>query len=135
MLLYSSVCSLRVQVYASTERCVPSALLLASRPEPAPADCCSLATEGRAARASGSKQRRDTAVSPSNSSIVLLLFAVVDNILNLESMPFFYLNILMTQTVGFWPTTRRLWVIGFSKRKNSDRISHILDCINRVIHV
>ena len=75
MLLYSSV----VYEYVSTERCVPSALLLISRPEPAPADC-SLATERRAARrpASGAKQRRYAAVSPSNSSIVLPLFAVVD---------------------------------------------------------
>ena len=47
-----------------------------------------------AARASGAKQRR-TALSPSNSSIVLLLlFAVMDNILNSESKPFFDLNIL-----------------------------------------
>ena len=47
--------------YVSTERCPPSALLLVSRPEPAPADC-SLATERRAGRASGAKQRRYTAV-------------------------------------------------------------------------
>ena len=47
-------------------------------------------------RASGAKQRRYTAVSPSNSSIVLLLFAVVDNIFNLQSIPFFDLK-----TFGF----------------------------------
>ena len=68
LLLYSSV----VYEYVSTERRVPSALLLVSRPEPAPADC-SLATERRADRASGAEQRRYTAVSPSNSSIVQLL--------------------------------------------------------------
>ena len=49
-------------------------------------------------RASGARQRRYTAVSPSNSSIVLLLLllllAIVDNILNLETMPFFDLIIL-----------------------------------------
>ena len=67
---------------------MPSALLLVSRPKPAPADC-SLATERLSARAAGAKQRRYTSVSPSNSSIVLLLFAVVDNILNSESLPFF----------------------------------------------
>ena len=67
-------------------------VLLVSRPEPAPADG-SLATGGRAARASGAKQRRYTVVSPSNSLIVLLLFAVVDNFLDLESMPFFDLKI------------------------------------------
>ena len=43
MLLYSRV------VYVSAERCAPSALLLVSRPEPAPADS-SLAMERRAAR-------------------------------------------------------------------------------------
>ena len=84
LLLYSS--AVYEYSYVSTERCVPSALLLVSRPEPAPDDC-SLATEGRpgppAARASGAKQRRYTALAPSNSSIVvLLLFAVMDNILN-----------------------------------------------------
>ena len=67
-----------VYEYVSTDRCAPSALLLVSRPEPAPADC-----------ASGATQRRYPAVSPSNSSIVLLLLADVDNILNLETMPFF----------------------------------------------
>ena len=34
--------------------------------------------------ASGAKQRRYTVVSPSNSSIVLLLFVVVENVLNSE---------------------------------------------------
>ena len=43
-------------------------------------------------RASGARQRHHPAVSPSNSSIGLLLFAVVYNILNLESMPFFDLK-------------------------------------------
>ena len=42
---YSSV----VYECVPTERCSPSALLLASRPEPAPADC-NLTTERRAAR-------------------------------------------------------------------------------------
>ena len=40
-------------------------------------------------RASGAKQRRYTGVSPSNSTIVLLLFVVVENIFNSESLPFF----------------------------------------------
>ena len=40
-------------------------------------------------RASGAKQRRYAIVSPSNSSIVVQLFVVVENILNLESLPFF----------------------------------------------
>ena len=74
------------------ERCAPSAPLLISRPEPAPADC-SLAAEGRADRASGAKQSRCTAMSSSNISIVLLLLAVVDNILDLETMPFFDLKV------------------------------------------
>ena len=82
---------------------MPSALLLVSRPELVPGDC-SLETEGRAARrprdgppavrASGAKQRRYTTLLPLNSSIVLLLpFAVMDNILNSKSMPFFDLKI------------------------------------------
>ena len=99
------------------ERCVLSVLLLVSRPEPAPADC-SLATEGRAARASGAKQRRYAAVSPSNFSIVLLLFAVVDNILNLESMLCFELKNLMTQVVGFWARIRRLGLWDSQIEKN-----------------
>ena len=37
----------------------------------------------------GAKQRRYTAMSPSNSCTVLLLLAVVDKILNLDAMPFF----------------------------------------------
>ena len=72
----------------STESCAPNAVILVSRPEPVLADC-SLAREGSTVHASGAKQRRATAVSPSNSSIVLLLLAVVDNILNLEVIPFF----------------------------------------------
>ena len=71
---------------------MPSALLLVSRSDPALADC-SLATEGRAARASGAKQRRYTAVSLSNSSIVLLPFVVVVEILSLESILIFDLEI------------------------------------------
>ena len=59
-----------------------------------------------AARGSGAKQRRYIAVSPSNSWIVLLLFAVVDNILNIESIPFFDLR--MTEIVEFWAKIRRL---------------------------
>ena len=106
------------------ERCVLSVLLLVSRPEPAPADC-SLATEGRAARASGAKQRRYAAVSPSNLSIVLLLFAVVDNILNLESMLCFELKNLMTQVVGFWARIRRLGLWDSQIEKKSGRILHI----------
>ena len=51
----------RVYEYVSTERWAPSALLLISRPEPAPADC-GLATERRADRASRAKHRRHTAV-------------------------------------------------------------------------
>ena len=64
-----------------------SALLLVSSPEPSPADR-SLAMGRCADRASSAKQRRYTAVSLSNSSIVLqlLLLAVVDSILNLETM-------------------------------------------------
>ena len=42
-------CSYYEYLYVSTERCVPSALLLVSRAEPAPGDCI-LATEGRPAR-------------------------------------------------------------------------------------
>ena len=70
------------------ETCAPSALLLVSRPEPAPVDC-TLATKPPADLASTAKLRRYAAVSPSNSSIVLLLFAVVDILLILKSMPFF----------------------------------------------
>ena len=52
------------------------------RREAPPADC-----------ASGAKQRRYSAVSPSNTLVVLLLLAVVGNILTLETMPFFDLKI------------------------------------------
>ena len=53
-------------------------------------------------RASGTKQRRYTAVSPSNPSIGMLLLAVVDNIFNVETMPFFDFYSPITQVVGFW---------------------------------
>ena len=43
-----------------------------------PADCVS-----------GAKQRRYKAAPPSDSLTVVLLLVVVDNILNLETMPFF----------------------------------------------
>ena len=71
-----------VYEYVYTKRCAPSALLLVSRRAPAPADC-SLATERRAARRPhvGREATSLSAVSPSNSSIVLLLLAVVDNVL------------------------------------------------------
>ena len=58
-----------------------STVVRSSRDAP-PADCAWL----------GAKQRRYPAVSPSNPSIVLLLLAVADNILNLETMPFFDLK-------------------------------------------
>ena len=54
-----------VYEYAPTDWCAPSALLLVSRSEPAPADC-GLATERRADRASGAKQLHYRAVSLSN---------------------------------------------------------------------
>ena len=46
-------CSLPGYEFVPTERCAPSAHLLVSRPEPAPANCCSLATERRTARRLG----------------------------------------------------------------------------------
>ena len=76
---------------------------LESRPELAPADV----VWGRidvppADCAVGATQRRYKAVSPSNSSIVLLLAVVVDSILNLETIAFFLFEKLMTQVVRFW---------------------------------
>ena len=73
---------------------MPSALILISRPEHAPTKC-SLATEGRASadHSSSARQRRYAAESPSNSSMVLLLFDVVDIFLNVESIPLFYSKI------------------------------------------
>ena len=78
-----------VYEYVFTEGCAPSALLLVSRPEPALADC-SLATERRAARQPRVGREATSLYScvTIHSSVVLLLLAVVDYILNLKTMPF-----------------------------------------------
>ena len=81
--------------------------------------------------ASGAKQRRDTAVPPSNSSIVLLLLAVVDNTLNLREYAIFRLK-------SDGPSRRILGpnlmtsAIGFSNRKNLARFAYS-DCIRPTI--
>ena len=74
--------------------------------------------------ASGTKQRRYTALSPSNSSIVLLLLVCVDNVLERRDHAFFRFDILMADG----PSRRILdqnqlttWVIGFSDRKITGR--------------
>ena len=84
-----------VYEYVSMERCAPSALFLVSKPSPRqPTAVVWPRRETPSADyASGATQRRYPAASPSNSSIVLLLFAVVNNILNLETMPFFDLKL------------------------------------------
>ena len=81
----------------------------------------------------GAKPRRYTGVSPSNSRIVLLLLAVVDNILILESMPFFDLN--------FDDPSRRIlgknlttWSVGCSNRFFPRSYYTYSDHISRYFH-
>ena len=69
---------------------MPSALLLVSGREPAPADC-SLATERHAARRM--RVGRETTSLYSCVLFQLVDRAVVDNILNSKAMPFFDLKI------------------------------------------
>ena len=113
----AAAAAVRVLEYVSTERSAQSTLLLVSRPKPAPADC-SLVTERCAARrlpadrASGSRQRCYTAVSSSKSSTVPpLLLAVVDNILDLETMPCSNFN-PSRRILGQYLTT---WALGLQQ--------------------
>ena len=125
--------------YVSSERCVLSVLLLVSKPEPVPGDR-SLATERRAARRPN-VERKATCRYPagwqSNSTIVLLLLllAVVDNNINLESAchcSFRKQNDPIRQSLGQILST---WVVGFSKSKQIRSDSANLDCIiSWVVH-
>ena len=78
-----------VYEYVSTERGAPSALLSVSRPEPAPADC-GLATKRRAThRPRVGREATSLCIQlcrlPTHRSF-FCCFAVVGNILNLETM-------------------------------------------------
>ena len=89
---------------------MPSALLLVSRPEPAPGDC-SLATEGRPPRRP-SVGREATSLYRS-VTVQLIDRSAVANCCHGSHLEFrdhaiFRFENLMTQVAGFWPKIRRL---------------------------
>ena len=79
----------------------------------------------------GTKQRRYTAVPPSNPWIVLLLLhAVVDNNLNSETMPFFRFENLRSKSSDFGPISDDLGRRILKSKKIRSDFAYS-DCISR----
>ena len=94
-----------VYEYVSTERCAPSALLLVSRPKPAPADfCCGLATERCAARGPSVGREATTLYSCVTIQLIDISAAVCCGGEHLEfrELAIFRYEELITHVVGFW---------------------------------